>query len=188
MCQQINFGWKMRILKIIMAFLAGIQLYSGVVLAGSAQDLLNEMEQRYESPNSQVSAPPSQNPMPPPPVSPSIGTTPPVIEPLTVPQSTQNKRSVSKGNNTKNVGRVGSVCTKNETPLIIQTNVSAKLFFNGKYLTNTPARICVKNKAIWTNDGAFLIRLSKHGYGEIVDTIIMGTKKLKKKYVLVNLD
>jgi len=178
----------MRILKLIMAFLAGIQLYSGVVLAGSAQDLLNEMEQRYESPKSQVPAPASQNSMPPAPVSPSIGTAPTVTDPLTVPQSTQNTGSVSKGQNAKNLGRVGSVCTKHETPLIIETNVSAKLFFNGSYLTNTPARICVKNKAIWTNDGAFLIRLSKQGYGEIVDTIIMGTTKLKKKYVLVNLD
>ncbi|MHB1758332.1 MAG: hypothetical protein ACYCT9_12650 [Leptospirillum sp.] len=178
----------MRILKLIMAFLAGIQLYSGVVLAESAQDLVNEMKQRYETPNSQAPAQSSENPMPPPPVSPSIGTAPSVIAPLTVPQSTQSTGSVSKGQNAESVGRVGSVCTKTETPLIIETNVSAKLFFNGRYLTNTPVRICVKNKAIWTNDGAFLIRLSKQGYGEIVDTIIMGTTKLKKKYILVNLD
>jgi hypothetical protein len=179
----------MRILKFIMAFLAGIQLYPGVVLAESAQGLLNEMQQRYENPNPQVSVPSSQNAMPPAPVSPSIGTVPPVtVAPLTVPQPTQNPGSISKGQNAESLGRLGRVCRKNETPLIIDTNVSAKLFFNGSYLTNTPAQICVKNKAIWTNDGAFLIRLSKKGYAEIVDTIIMGTTKLKKKYILVNQD
>lgn len=178
----------MRIVKFIMVFLAGTQLYSGVVLADSAQDLLNEMQQRYESTNSQTPAQTNQNSLPPPPVSPPIGTNSPVIQPSVVPQSTQNKGNISKKQNNKNIGRVGVACTKTETPLIIETNVSAKLFFNGRYLTTTPVRICVKNKAIWANDGAFLIRLSKQGYAEIVDTIIMGTTKLKKKYVLVNLD
>ena len=121
-----------------MVFLAGTQLYSGVVLADSAQDLLNEMQQRYESTNSQTPAQTNQNSLPPPPVSPPIGTNSPVIQPSVVLQSTQNKGNISKKQNNKNVGRVGVACTKTETPLIIETNVSAKLFFNGRYLTTTP--------------------------------------------------
>ncbi len=142
------------------------------VYAESAQSVLQDMESRYETipvaPSPSGTDPDSF--APPPAVSPASPASPPEKKGVpTVPKALP--------------WRVSNACDKTETSMTVDTNVRARLFFNGQFLAMTPTVVCIRRKAIWTNDGAFLVRLSRKGYSDIVDTVIMGTDPVTKHYL-----
>ena len=141
--------------------------------AESAQSVLQEMESRYGT-SSGSPAPRGTSPSP---------ATQPNAEVPAGQGAPPSKKSVPTVPEDR-PWRVSNSCNKTETPLTVDTNVRAHLFFNGRYLANTPAVVCIRNKAIWKNDGAFLVRLSLKGYSDIVDTVIMGTDPVTKHYIL----
>lgn len=163
----------------ILEFFSAVFVLAGILVtqchAESAQSVLQDMESRYGN-SSESPTPQGSNLSP---------TTQPNGE---VPAAQGSPTAHAK----KSVPivpanlpwRVSNSCTKKETSLTVKTNVRAHLFFNGHNLSNTPAVVCIRNKAIWRNDGAFLVRLSLRGYSDIVDTVIMGTDPITKHYIL----
>ncbi|MHB1287301.1 MAG: hypothetical protein ACYCYP_12255 [Leptospirales bacterium] len=166
--------YNVRVLAVVASFfILVISVPVTRVYGESAQSVLQDMESRYETI----------------PVAPSPSGTNPdsfIQSPAVSPPSSAShpeKKTVPNAQETL-PWRVSNACDKTETSMTVDTNVTALLFFNGRFLAITPTVVCIRRKAIWTNDGAFLVRLSRKGYSDIVDTVIMGTDPVTKHYIL----